>query len=77
MISATASNPTNKLRPTSFLLSACIHVSVLAVLAFGPQPSSSPARPIYESKVQILIEKENANVARQSRERAIKDHGRI
>jgi hypothetical protein len=52
MISATAPNSTNKLRPTSFLLSASIHASVLAVLAFGPRSSPAPARPIYESVIR-------------------------
>jgi Gram-negative bacterial TonB protein C-terminal len=52
MISGTASNPTNKLRPTSFLLSVCVHLSVLAFLAFGPRPSPSPARPIYDSVIR-------------------------
>src|ERR1700730_17389281 len=42
----------NKLRPTSFLLSACIHASVLALVAFGPRPSAVPARPIYDSVIR-------------------------
>jgi hypothetical protein len=46
------SNPTDNLRPTSFVLSVCIHVCVVVILAFGPQPSSVPARPIYDSVIR-------------------------
>jgi TonB-like protein len=47
-----ASDDADKQRPTSFLLSVCIHVSVVVALAFGPQPSSAPARPIYETVIR-------------------------
>jgi hypothetical protein len=42
----------NKLRPTSFLLSVCIHVFVIAMLVLGPRPAPAPARPIYESVIR-------------------------
>ena len=51
-MTSTAANPTDNLRPTSFVLSVCIHVSVVVMLAFGPQPSSGPARPIYDSVIR-------------------------
>ena len=45
-------NQPNELRSTSFLLSACIHAFVLALVAFGPRQSAVPDRPIYESIIR-------------------------
>jgi hypothetical protein len=52
MISLSEQHQTIRLRPTSFLLSLCIHVSVLALLAFAPQPSAAPAKPIYDAFIR-------------------------
>src|SRR5437868_14082737 len=51
-MSATAKNPTDEMRPTSFLVSVCIHVWVLVFLIFGPRPSPAPAKPIYDSIIR-------------------------
>jgi hypothetical protein len=44
--------PSSKLRPASFLLSASVHGTLLALVSLGPRPGTAVKRPVYESLIR-------------------------
>ena len=42
----------SKRRPASFLLSASVHGTLLALVSLGPRPDTATKRPVYESLIR-------------------------